>query len=406
MSTYSFSQINTFETCPRKYRFEKIDGMKPEFEANLYLILGNAVHETLEEVHKKAGIFILMSEDETLDYYNQTRNQKIIQLKDKNPTKYDNTEIDTFHNRGKVYVQWYYAKYYPFDQSKLFATEKNITFSLNEDVGFTGKIDRLDLRGDDIIINDYKTNTSISPDAKDKVKEQIDLYGLAIKQEYASKVDKIFGRVYYLHFDTVYEREITDDLMTKVQDQYLEIVREIEARKKLLKKGDENAFEPKAGTHCQYCPFMPLCPARRQQYMKWEELAIPLDDADSIKTLLDKYQKVNEEIKILEAKKDLYKEFLVKFAQENNLTKLYSDYYKTSIISRDSFAIDEDYEVKLIEKLQADGIYDDLLSFDKNKFTKAIKQGKIDIDEYEDMVEQKTSTYLGKLSEKKKDEEE
>jgi ATP-dependent exoDNAse (exonuclease V) beta subunit len=46
--------------------------------------------------------------------------------------------------------------------------------------------------GDNIIINDYKTNTKISPDTKDKVKEQIDLYGFAIKQQYASKVKKVF----------------------------------------------------------------------------------------------------------------------------------------------------------------------------------------------------------------------
>jgi hypothetical protein len=37
-----------------KYKFEKIDDMKPAFEENLHLMLGNAVHETLEEVYKKA----------------------------------------------------------------------------------------------------------------------------------------------------------------------------------------------------------------------------------------------------------------------------------------------------------------------------------------------------------------
>jgi hypothetical protein len=57
-------------------------------------------------------------------------------------------------------------------------------------------------------------------------------------------------------------------------------------------------------------------------------------------------------------------------------------------------------------ELQEDGVYQDLLSFDKNKFTKAIKQGKVDFDKYEDKLEHKKTTYLSKVSEKKKDEDE
>jgi RecB family exonuclease len=389
-----------------KYKFEKIDDMKPAFEENLHLMLGNAVHETLEEVYKKAWVFITMNEDETVEYYNTNWLDKVRQLKEKNPIKYKDDEISTFYARGKTYIEQYYSKHHPFNQGKLFATEQTIHFDLSEKIWFTGKIDRLDMDGDNIIINDYKTNTKISPDTKDKVKEQIDLYGFAIKQQYASKVKKVFWRVYYLHFDTFYEWEITDELVQKVQTQYLEVVQEIEAKKKLYKKWNESIFETKTGTHCQYCPFMPLCPARRHQYMKDEHLAIPIDDADSIKTLLDKYKKVWDEIAALEAKKELYKEFLVKYAQDNNLKKIFSDHYKANVISRDSYAIDEDEEDELMLALQEDDVYQDLLSFDKNKFTKAIKQGKVDFDKYEDKLEYKKTTYLSRVSEKKKDEEE
>lgn len=406
MATYSFSQINTYITCPMKYRFEKIDNMKPEFEENLHLILGNAVHESLEELHKKVWVFVVMTEDEIIDYYNDNWNQNIKKLKEKNPTKYNDVEIGTFYNRWKTYIQEYYAKYHPFDQEKLFATEQTIHFDLSEGIWFSGKIDRLDLKWDDIIINDYKTNATVSPDKKDKVKEQIDLYGFAVKQQYASKVKRVFGRVYYLHFDTCYEWEITDDLVEKVQKQYLEVVQEIEAKKKLFRKGNENAFEAKAGNHCQYCPFMPLCPARKHQYMKDEALPTPIDDADSIRTLIDKYKKVSEDITALEAKKNLYKEFLIKYAQENNTTRLFSDSYKVSIASKESYSIDEDDESLLIAKLQEDGIYDSLLSFDKNKFTKSIKQGQVDYDKYEDLVELKMTTYISRVSPKKENEEE
>ncbi len=406
MATYSFSQINTYNTCPMKYRFEKIEGYKPEFEENLHLILGTAVHDSLEELYKKVWVFSLMSEEELISFFNQDRQEKIKKLKESENIRYTDADIDAFHQRWVSYLEEYYSQYSPFDQEKLFGTEQDVNFNLSEEIGFRWKIDRLDMQGDDIIINDYKTNTKIPQDAKDKIQEQINLYGFGIKQLYASKVKKVIGRVYYLHFNKCYQWEITDELVKKVQEDYLAIAQEIEAKKKLLKKWNQNAFETKVASHCDYCPFKVICPARKHETMKDETLQTPIDDIDSIRKLIDKYKKVSDELDVLEEKKKFYKDILVNYAKEQGVSKLFSDSYKMSLATRESYAIDEDEEDKVIEKLKEDWVYGDLLKLDTNKFTKFLKEGKIDPSQFEDFVEHKETMFISRVSAKKEKEEE
>lgn len=406
MATYSFSQIGTYSTCPMKYKFEKIDRLKPEFEENLHLILGTVVHDSLEELYKRLGVFSIMSDEELIIFFNQKWQEKIKKLKEGEMIKYTDEEIENFHKRWVVYLEEYYATYRPLDQDRLFATEQDVTFSLSEDIGFRWKIDRLDMQGDDIIINDYKTNTKIPTDAKDKIQQQINLYGFGIKQLYASKVKKIFWRVYYLHFNTSYQWEITDDIVKKVQEEFLAISQEIEAKTKLFKKGNQNAFETKVGTHCEYCPFKVICPARKHEMMKDDTLEKPIDDIDSIRKLIDKYKKISDEIDILDEKKKFYKEILVNYAKEQGVNKLFSDLYKMSLTTRESYSINEEDEDKVIEKLKEDWVYWDLLKLDTSKFTKFLKEGKIDPGKFEDFVEHKETMYINRVSEKKDDKSE
>jgi CRISPR/Cas system-associated exonuclease Cas4 (RecB family) len=50
---YTFSKINTYETCPRKFKFQYIDKVSGPFVYNEALIKGNAVHSILEALPDK-----------------------------------------------------------------------------------------------------------------------------------------------------------------------------------------------------------------------------------------------------------------------------------------------------------------------------------------------------------------
>ncbi len=194
---YSFSQLQTYISCPLKYRFEKIDKIKPEIPSeSLHLVLWSCVHEVLEYLYKKVGDFVIPEQSELLSlfkdlYYKEIN--RIIEIFDNNP--FDQETSDNFYNRWVEYIKYYYDTYKPFDQAKTMKVEMNITFDIDEWLSFRWKVDRLDIKDNSFIINDYKTSKSLPKDGKNSIEDQITLYSIWIQKDYGKQIDKMIWRV-------------------------------------------------------------------------------------------------------------------------------------------------------------------------------------------------------------------
>jgi len=81
MSVYSFSQINLFQQCPRKYQYKYIDKIQKEFESSPDLILGQAVHGTLERLYNQINVFKIPKENEVLEKFKILRDNEFKKLK-------------------------------------------------------------------------------------------------------------------------------------------------------------------------------------------------------------------------------------------------------------------------------------------------------------------------------------
>ena len=57
MVVYSFSQINLYEQCPKKYQYRYLDGLEREFETSPDLILWTSVHGALERLYQQVNIY-------------------------------------------------------------------------------------------------------------------------------------------------------------------------------------------------------------------------------------------------------------------------------------------------------------------------------------------------------------
>jgi hypothetical protein len=70
MALYSYSQLETFKHCPRKFFYRYVAKLKlaevPKFIAPF---LGSRVHDALEQIYARVGQGIVPSESETLDCY-------------------------------------------------------------------------------------------------------------------------------------------------------------------------------------------------------------------------------------------------------------------------------------------------------------------------------------------------
>ena len=372
MSRYSHSQIQTYLTCPRKYQYDKLDGLgKNTQESSLHLALGHAVHYALEYLYNQVTDIKLPDQQKTLDTFQYQREREL----EKFNVTLDSEEIKTFYDRGVSYIQRYYTNYHPFDQAITMSVEENIQFPIVDDIDFSGKIDRLDVQGDTLIITDYKTNKRLLPDTKDTNYEQLILYGLGIKQRYGKKFTNIIGKLIYLHLQKEYTRSIDDKLMQEIKSKYLTVAQEIEQAKINYNAGktEKEWFPTTPGTHCQYCPFQSICPVWKHQWMS-DEVA-PGDYAPkTIRRLVDEYATLAKQANKIDKDKKLLKEILVEYAQLHGLQRLIGEEYKTPVISKTTLTVPADHAQELQGKLKELGLRDELCKLDTNALLRELRK--------------------------------
>jgi hypothetical protein len=71
----------------------------------------------------------------------------------------------------------------------------------------------------------------LPPEQKEEYIEQLTLYGLGVQQKYAKYFTNLKARLYYLHFDLVDEREITDASIQTVVKKYSDLIEKVEHKK-------------------------------------------------------------------------------------------------------------------------------------------------------------------------------
>lgn len=395
MSIYSFSQLQVFQQCPRKYQYKYVDKIKEkEFESSPDLILWHSVHKVLENLYNNINVFKIPNLQDVLEDFHATRNQEIEEATKEKPLqiKWQQT-LEDYIRRWEHYVNAYYKKYAPFTGVQVIATESMMNFQLdtNGQQQFRGVIDRIDKEDDTFIINDYKTNKNLPPEQKQEYTEQLTLYGLALQQKYGKYFKQIKARLHYLHFDITDEREVTDQVLNEVVQKYSSIIEWVEHKKFAYNMGDKRAFEPIQNQYCKYCEYMSICPLRA--HMKYDDEVLWGElGANTVKHLVDEYVQFAKQESESKAQKEILKDMLVEYLEKKWFLKLFGNEYKISASQWESISIkDKDILMKKLEELW---ILDQTIDIDRFKVQKLIKEWKIDTTKLEWSLEKKPSRTL------------
>lgn len=395
MSVYSFSQLQVFQQCPRKYQYKYVDQIKEkEFESSPDLILGHSVHKVLENLYNNINVFKIPNLENVLEDFHDTRNQEIVDATKEKPLQIKGQQtLEDYIRRGEHYVKSYYQKYAPFAGVQVIATESMVNFQLDTvwQQQFRGVIDRIDKEGDTFVINDYKTNKNLPLEQKQEYTEQLTLYGLALQQKYGKYFKQIKARLHYLHFDITDEREITDDVLATVVQKYSSIIEWVEHKKFAYNMGDKRAFEPIQNEYCKYCEYMSICPLRA--HMKYDDEVIWGELWEkTVKGLVDEYVQFAKQESEAKAQKELLKDMLVEYLEKKWLLKLFGNTYKISASQGENISIkDKD---TLVKKLTELGILDQTIDIDRFKVQKLVKDGNLDISKLDWSVEKSASWTL------------
>ena len=237
----SASAIDTFESCPLKFRLGRLDGI-PQTARKPELVFGNIIHAVLQRFHEPGKE---LSED------------RILRLLDEEWKKgeFDYTvREEKFREQGEEILSRY-CNLTAANPPKVIKTEESFAFEIGP-ITIRGAIDRIDQTSDGVAIIDYKTSKT-SSSAKSNL--QLAIYSMYLEQ----LDDEIIGGLpasASLHFLRDNEKPIrshsfTLDQIAETKEKIVEVAAGIRNR----------AFGASTGRHCEWCDYKELvCPA-------WEE---------------------------------------------------------------------------------------------------------------------------------------
>lgn len=234
----SFSQIDTFLTCPLKFKYRYL--LRLPGTPSHALAFGETVHKTLHDFHRQKMQGREMEAEVFLNLYRRYFIE----------TGYESAE----HKKARFEAGLAAMKRYYREQGKLFGEpvylEQQFQLKLGGGKKLTGKIDRIDRFEDGYLLVDYKTGQEKSQRQAEK-DGQLTIYALAAKEALGISLASL-----NLHFV-----ETGTTLSTERTEKQLKAAREkLEGQIELMAKSDYPA-KPGYPYPCKFCEYRFICPA-------------------------------------------------------------------------------------------------------------------------------------------------
>ena len=239
------SSISTFQQCPLKYKYSRIDGLtEPPTEATLR---GNFVHSILETLYG------LPSEERTIE----TAKQLAKSLWD---DEYHDKALELTRS-AKALQMFRWTSWWCVEN--LFGMENpnelhfdGIETQLDDAInGVTikGFIDRWHEVDGGIVVGDYKTGKTPAPRFREDKFFQLCLYGYVLEQQLGKPVVEL--ELLYIKDSIKLSHTVKPEDMAEVKKVVTEVREQIDSR------CASGVFEPTPNRLCDWCAYKSICPS-------------------------------------------------------------------------------------------------------------------------------------------------
>ncbi|MDQ1705767.1 MAG: putative RecB family exonuclease [Frankiaceae bacterium] len=252
------SRLTTWLDCPRRYKFVYVDRPSPPKGAPwAHNSVGASVHSAL------AAWWSLPVERRTPDAAAGLLREKWIGLGFR-----DDAQEAEWRERAAGMVASYVETLDP--HAEPVGIERTVAMRTDR-LAVSGRIDRLDRRGDELVVVDYKTGRHIltTDDARGSL--ALALYALAAARTMRRECVKV--ELHHLPTGAVIEWQHTDETLARHLGRAADIAAEAAAAHA---SGEDSAFPPNPGHMCGWCDFSAHCPegrAAKAAYAPWAGLA-------------------------------------------------------------------------------------------------------------------------------------
>ena len=266
MGPISYTAASLFSACPRRYKAERIDGMRPP--DTLPKLQGAFLHSVLEEYGKRMlengeGASVLKADGIFESMWDGVAHGLPLTAKE--------------DCRRLVAVA---ARFLSFNEETVVGLELRLAVDEGgnlvdwdaPDAAVRGIIDALEIQGDTLIVRDYKTGRLVDDPKSSK---QLALY-LALARTVHPGISKFIGKLYYPRFDAERVAEIRAETMAGALAWALDVRRKIGEN---LRGGEFEVWAETPGAACAECPLFWSCESRKK--ISGQELRVPLTENDA-----------------------------------------------------------------------------------------------------------------------------
>jgi putative RecB family exonuclease len=242
------SKLATFADCPRRYRYAYVDRPTPaKGPAWAHNSVGAAVHAALR------SWWDLPVERRT------TAAARQLLYSAWSPSGFrDAEQAERWRAKAAGWITEYVSGLDPTDEP--IGTERTVG-ATTERLALSGRVDRIDLRGDELVIVDYKTGRVPSTDDEARGSPALAAYVLGARRTLRRPCTRV--ELHHLPSGTVAAHEHTDESVARQVGRAERTAKDIAAAERAVAGGadPEQAFPTRAGSWCGWCDYRRVCPA-------------------------------------------------------------------------------------------------------------------------------------------------
>jgi len=332
----SYSALDTFLTCPLKYKYSQIDRIKaPKSKEQFF---GTLIHSTLKVVHTPGILSPTL--EQALDFFSKNWNAEVFA---------DEIEERAAFSQGVAMIQDYYKKNDPA-KVNIIDLESRFQVEMGKDEKHivTGIIDRIDKTEDGYEIIDYKTTRKLPSQEKVDNDLQLSIYLAAFLKRYPKEIenlDKIKVSLYYLKHGVKLSSQRSLEQIQKSEELVLDLIDQIK----------KSRFEPAISGLCDWCGYQNICPMWKHKFKEREQ-----KDIDTAK-IIEEYIALKDEVKAKSDRIGELQEMLSGYMDREKVEQVFSDAGRILRTIRKTYKYDEK---KLRAILEPRDLWDDVLKVD------------------------------------------
>jgi DNA helicase-2/ATP-dependent DNA helicase PcrA len=237
----SASAVETYETCPLQFKFEREWKLARQVHAAMQY--GAAMHRVLRTYYDSVRLGRTKSDDELLQLFRDDPGVAGIQ---------DDYQRDLYLKQGLQQLHEFLEGTRSSPKLDVLHTEEWFEVQI-AGTKVAGRIDRIDQAADgSIAIVDYKTGKARSQEDADE-SLQLSIYAMAAREKWGYRVGALV--FHNLEGNVPIFSKRTEFQLSEARDRVLAVARGIA----------EGNFQPKPDFHCSFCAFRGLCPAREKR---------------------------------------------------------------------------------------------------------------------------------------------